>query len=185
MSESLWLDSSVIRLGPTKLRELAEKAKLCGVRLFVHPHIHLEMCRYYRQSRRDRGMKFLPSYVESSLAQLNIEIPQITLNRENAELWAERLDQRYPGEADWKHAKAKTVKSRLPEDAKIDPQDVPMTTDWLVALEIESQNGFVAVNDQGEEWQALRAMKPPRAMSYKETIAWLNEKLNPAQLPDS
>ena len=50
-----------------------------------------------------------------------------------------------------------------------------MTTDWLMSLEAERRGAYVAVGDKGEEWEALRAMIPKRALSYEETLNWLRE----------
>jgi hypothetical protein len=179
MADSLWLDSSVLRLGAAKKRELAEKAQEKGVRLLVHPHIHLEMCRYYRESRRKQGKSFEASYVRSSLEQLRIEVATFVMDRDVAETWAERLDQRYPTDEEWQQAKQVSVRARLPEQTKIRAAEVPMTTDWLVALEVEEQGAFIAVGDKGEEWASLRSATPRRAMTYAEAIVWLSEKPQP------
>jgi hypothetical protein len=48
-----------------------------------------------------------------------------------------------------------------------------MTTDWLVALEVERQGATVAVGDKGIEWKALREMSPSRALSYDDAMRWL------------
>ena len=61
MADVLWLDSSIIRLGSSKLEALAELARRKGVRVVVHAHVHLEICRYQRGSRRAQHWDFAQS----------------------------------------------------------------------------------------------------------------------------
>jgi hypothetical protein len=174
MDDVLWLDSSVLRqLKRSDLRRLADLARKKGVSVVVHAHIHLEYCRYLRGSMRARGMEFSPSFVHTSLDQLEIKVADARLDREAAEAWAELLDHRYPDESAWKVAKLESIRARMPGEARLRPNEIPMTTDWLVALEVERQGARVAVRDNGPEWTALREAVPARALSYPEAMQWL------------
>jgi len=177
MTDALWLDTSVLRqLNACKLRELADLAREKGVRVVVHAHIHLERCRKLREQMRARGKDFSQSYVRSSLEQLGIEVAEAALDRTAAEAWALLLDQRYPTEEAWQHAKLDAVRARLPDGTRLGVDGVPMTTDWLVALEVERQGATVAVGDKGIEWRALREASPCRALSYDDTMRWLRSR---------
>jgi hypothetical protein len=171
--DSLWLDSSIIRMGATKLRELTQLAQRKQVRVVVHPHIHLEMCRYLRENST---RPFRQTYINQSLELLGITIADFNLTKETAESFAEILNKRYPTSSAWKNAKLSAVRARLPSDANAKAESVPMTTDWWVALDVQKQNGFIAVEDKGEEWNALRQMKPHRAMSYEACMRWLRDR---------
>jgi len=151
-------------------RKLSELAKTKGVRVVVHAQVHLEVC---RQRRVKDGASFSPHIIESFLKQLDIEVFDSTLDRAAAERWAALLHQRYPTKKDWKSAKLSAVKARLPDDTSVPVERVPMTTDWLIALAIEDQGAYVAVEDRGEEWSALRATVPKRALSFVEALDWL------------
>ena len=174
MADDLWLDTSVLRrLNASKLRALADLAKKKRVRVVVHAHIHLEYCRYLRGVRRLRKLEFTPSEVQTSLEQLEIVVAEAKLNRGTAEEWARRLDLQYPDDAAWQQAKLETVKAQLPEGSRLRLGDVPMTTDWWVALAVEDHGAFVAVEDNGKEWQTLKTVVPKRALTYAETLVWL------------
>lgn len=175
-ADVLWLDSSVIHLGGRKLDELAKLAKSKGVKVVVHAHIHLETCRRLRESKRAKGEAYSQSHVTTSLDQLGIAIADVTFDRATAEAWAESLGRRYPTSADWKRAKADSVRARLPAGATVPASEVPMTTDWLVALEIERRGDVVAVEDKGEEWQILRSADPCRAFTYDAAMTWLGAR---------
>lgn len=176
MADVLWLDSSVVRLGRRKLEGLAKLAQRKGVHVVVHAHVHLELCRYLRGSMRARGMEFAQSFVSTQLDQIGIFVWDASLGREDAEAWAELLDRRFPTDAAWQEAKLECVKARLPEGTRLRADGVPMTTDWLVALEVERQGARVAVGDKGLEWRALREAEPRRALSYDEAVAWLEDR---------
>jgi hypothetical protein len=179
MSEALWLDSSVVLgLKKSQLRELTDLAREKGIRVVVHAHIHLEMCRNLREKMRIRDMEFSPSYIQSHLDQLRIEVAEAALDRAAAEGWALLLDQRYSTEGAWLKAKLDAVRARLPEGTHLRADRMPMTTDWLVALEIERQGAYVAVCDEGIEWKALREMNPCRALSYDEAMRWLQGRVD-------
>jgi hypothetical protein len=169
-NDSLWLDSSIIRMGAQKLRTLAQLAHEKHIRVFVHPHIHLEMCRYLRENP---VRPFSQRYVDESLERLGISIADFNLTKETAETFAAMLHQQYPTSAAWKTAKLSSVRARLPDDATVKAEKVPMTTDWWVALEVERLNGYIAVEDKGDEWSALRLREPCRALSYDDCMNWL------------
>lgn len=170
-NDSLWLDSSIIRMGIPKLRTLAMLAKEKGVRVFVHAHIHLEMCRYLRENP---VRPFVQSHIDESLDRLGISIADFNLTKEKAESFATMLHDQYPTSDAWKNAKLGSVRARLPANTNVKADTVPMTTDWWVALEVEKRNAYIAVQDKGEEWSALRKMK--RAMAYDRCIEWLRER---------
>jgi len=172
-NDALWLDSSIIRMGIPKLRALVELADEKRVPIFVHPHIHLEMCRYLRERRRE---SFSERYINESLEELGISIADFTLTKTIAEAHAAILHQRYPTPDAWKAAKLSSVRARLPDNASVKVEKVPMTTDWWVALEVERLNGYIAVEDKGDEWSALRLMEPCRALSYEACMNWLRSR---------
>jgi len=145
---TLWIDSDIARQ-TRKVAELAELAQVKGVRVVVHAHVHMEQCRQVREEAAKNGKVFAQERITSFLDQLNVEVEPATIDRTTAEAWAELLHQRFPRGEDWKRAKLSTVKARLPDDAKIRANDVPFTTDWLVALEVERRGVLIAVEDKG------------------------------------
>lgn len=171
MTEDLWLDTSVLRsFKHSELARFADLAKKKGVRLMVHAHVHLEMCRHLRSSLRAKGREFSSSYIEASLRQLHLCVAKAKLDRDTAEAWAALLDERHTGDA-WRAAKLAALRARLPDESRLPPEGVPMTADWLIALEVERVGARIAVNDQGPEWVPLRVAG--RALSRPEAMAWL------------
>lgn len=168
----LWLDANVAR-SPQKVRQLANLARAKGIAVLVHAQVHLEIC---RQVRQRNGDAFDPQLIDSFLAGLDIAVAEAKLDRSTAEAWAEMIHRRYPTDSAWKAAKLSVVRARLPEDASVSADRVPFTTDWLVALEVERREVFIAVEDKGEEWRALREGSPKRALSYDEAVAWLTSQ---------
>lgn len=169
----LWLDSSIIRMGIPKLRALTQLAREKSVRVVVHPHIHLEICRYLRQNS---SRPFSQQYIDQSLEQLGIAVEDFNLTMKSAETYAEMLHTRYPTSDAWKKAKLSSVRARLPQEVTVKESEVPMTTDWWVALEVEVRQGYIAVEDKGDEWSALRLMKPCRAFSFSKCMQWLQDR---------
>jgi hypothetical protein len=166
---TLWLDSNVA-VSPQSVRELAARARVKGLRVVVPAQVHLEIC---RQVRTRTGANFSPALIDTFLAQLGIEIVEARLDKLTAERWAEMLSLRYPTMENWKTAKLVSVKAKLPDEATLPAARVPMTTDWWIALAVESNaDAVIAVEDKGEEWKALRATK--RALSYEEALRWLD-----------
>jgi len=165
----LWLDANVAR-SPQKVRRLANLARTKGIAVLAHAQVHLELC---RQARQRAGSAFDPQIIDSLLLGLGITIAEAKLDRPTAETWAAMIHHRYPTDDAWKAAKLSVVRARLPEDASVSADRVPFTTDWLVALEVERREVFIAVEDKGEEWRALREGSPKRAFSYEEAVAWL------------
>jgi hypothetical protein len=172
---TLWIDSDVARSVP-KVRQLAELAQTKGVRVVVHAQVHLEQCRQVREDAARRGRPFAPERIQSFLDQLGIEVIEARIDRTTAEAWAELIHTRFPTETAWRQAKLSTVRARLPDGTTVTADRVPFTTDWHVALEVERRRGFVAVEDRGEEWRALREASPKRALSFTEAMAWLAAK---------
>jgi hypothetical protein len=157
----------------------------------VHAQVHLEI---WRQRQIKDGEDFGADMIWSFLQPLDIKVFDVVLDQATAERWGERLARRYPDEdwqkirtsagktkqpkdMSWKTAKLSSVRARLPEEASVSVHDVPMTTDWLVALAVEDHGGYVAVEDKGAEWDALR--NAGRALTFKESLAWLQD------LPDA
>jgi hypothetical protein len=169
---TLWLDTSVVWQA-TKLREIAALAKRSGVKVVIPAQVHMES---YRQQRTARGDRFSADIFRGILEELRVEIAEMTLDAQTAEKWGEILHRRYPSEEAWRAAKLSCVKTRLPQEVTFQAERVPMTTDWLMALEIERREFYVAVDDAGEEWRALRATSPKRALTYDETLAWLRSR---------
>lgn len=169
---TLWLDTSVAWSVPS-VREIAKLAQRKGVKVVVHAQVHLETCRQRREAAARDGKSFSAGRIHSFLQQLDIEVVEASFDRATAEAWAELLHERYPTGKDWQRAKLLTVKASLPAEAQVPAESVPMTTDWLMSLEAERCGAYVAVGDKGEEWGALRAMRPKRALSYEETLSWL------------
>lgn len=174
----LWLDSDVAR-SARDCRELAKLAKRKGVKVVVSAQIHLEQCRQVRVNARKTGRLFVPSLMGSFLEQLSIHVEPVVFDQAKAERWGELLDQTHPAPDDWRDAKLRAVHGRLPKAELPEASGVPMTTDWLIALEVHEREDFVASNDGGEEWKLLRAMTPPRAMKLATAMAWLES------LPDA
>ncbi len=168
-SAELWVDSNVAR-SAEKVRTLARLARTKGIAVLAHAQVHLELC---RQARMRKGAAFDPTWIDSLLEGLGITIAEAKLDRAAAEAWAEQLHARYPTDGDWKRAKLSSVRASLPDDAGVSADRVPFTTDWLVALEVERRGVFIAVEDRGEEWRALREASPKRALTYDEALAWL------------
>lgn len=166
----LWVDSDVAR-SPKKLEGLVKLAQRKGVQVVVPAQVYLERC---RQMREKAGESFSPERFDSFIDQLGVEVVAAPLDRARAGAWAELLNRRYPKASDWKRAKLNAVRARLPDEASVDGQEVPMTTDWLTALEVERAGAYVAVEDKGEEWRCLRGMSPPRALTYTEAMQWLS-----------
>jgi len=171
-SPTLWLDSNVAR-SPANVRELVGRAAPKGIRVVVPAQVHLEICRHVRERE---GSRFLPRLIDSFLAQLGIEVVEARLDRTTAEKWAELLNQRHPTSEAWKAAKLSSVKAKLPEGTTLPAARVPMTTDWWVALAVESDSdAVIAVEDRGEEWRTLRSVG--RALSYLDTLRWLDAQV--------
>jgi len=51
---------------------------------------------------------------------------------------------------------------------------MPMSTDWLIALTVESDSqSWIITRDDGEEWKLLRETNPKRALRWDEAMDWL------------
>jgi len=172
-SDSLWLDSSVIRAKQRVLAPLVELARSRGLNVLVHAHIHMEMCRHHRESK---GERYSQPLIDTWLNQMGIVVADFHLTKQTAEECAAMLHRRYPTSEAWKAAKLSSVRARLTTEATLKEEKVPMTTDWWVALEVERLNGYIAVEDKGDEWSALRLMKPCRALSYDACMDWLRDR---------
>jgi hypothetical protein len=172
---TLWVDTSIAR-SLKKLRILAELAQPKGVRVVIPAQVHLESYRQTREAAASRGAVFTVEQFRSGLAQLNIRVADMMLDMPTAEAWGEIIYGRYPGGDAWKAAKLSCLRARLPAEAELSADRVPLTTDWLMSLEVERQGYYVAVEDRGEEWAGLRAATPKRALTYEEALAWLRAR---------
>jgi hypothetical protein len=169
----LWLDTNVA-WSARKVREIAALAQAKGVKVVVHAQVHLESCRQTRELAAKDGKRFSAERIRTFLQQLDVEVMEVSFDQATAEAWAELLHQRYPTDKAWQRAKLLSVRASLPSEAQVSAEGIPMTTDWLIALEAERCGAYVAVEDKGEEWEALRALSPKRALTYEETLAWLH-----------
>ena len=165
----LWLDSTVAR-NSSQVRELAELASPRDVRLLVSAHIHLEQ---YRHERVQRGDRFNLSIFNQFLERLSIDVVELRMTQDTAERWGERLADRYPTADEWAAAKARSIKAKLPSDGDVKRGHLPMTADWLVALQVEDDEQYIVTDDTGPEWEALRSSG--RAMTFEEAKHRLGE----------
>jgi hypothetical protein len=168
----LWLDSDVARV-PEKIREIAALANRKGVKVVVPAQVYLER---NRQMLERMGDQFSRKLFDDFIDQLGIDIVEVPLDRARAGVWAELLNRRFPTGDAWKRAKLSAIRARLPDEATLDVRRAPMTTDWLTALEVERVKAYVAVEDKGEEWRALREMSPKRALFFDEAMRWLGDQ---------
>jgi hypothetical protein len=172
MIRRLWLDSTVAR-NTGQVRELAELADPKGIVLVVPAHIHLEQCRHQRSECKERGTEFSLEVFDGFLEQLHVQVVELTLKKELAERWGERLHRRFSTRDQWRAAKLSSIRAKLAESAAVSTKRPPMTTDWLVALQIEDdQDGLVVTDDKGPEWDALRTSN--KAKSFDQAKEWLS-----------
>jgi hypothetical protein len=155
---------------PRTLREITERAKGRGVQVVVHPHVHLELCRHYRCKY---GHRYSRDLIGNYLKDREVCISSVRLDQAIAERWAARLHEQYSTDDDWEEAKLSTLGGTLRSEFVHEPGKMPMTTDWWVALEVaESGDDRIVVEDQGEEWAALRVAG--RAMTADVAKQWLD-----------
>lgn len=179
---TLWLDTSVTHK-PGKLSELNKRALAKGVQVIIHTHAHLERCRQIREVLASKGKDFSQQVIDDAFLQLKaISIGEMLLDRKKAESWAEVVHTRYPARRLWRQAKLATLRGKLVDPDDVATGKIPMTADWLIALEVElsaksDPEVKVAVDDNGEEWRLMRADR--RAVTSDEAIAWIDS------LPDA
>jgi hypothetical protein len=168
----LWFDTNVTRsFAPRKLAALAQLAGTKAVQLTVHPQVYLEVRRFMRV---DKGPVFNPSLFDQFLVQSRIEFREVTATQATMTDWAELLATRYSTDLAWQDAKRRTLGGVTKDAFKVEPAHMPMTTDWLIALEIESDpESFVITHDDGEEWRPLRDAPQRRAFRWNEATDWL------------
>ncbi|MRG90488.1 hypothetical protein [Polyangium spumosum] len=171
----LWLDTNCARSAP-RLRKLQPLAREKGVTVVIHPQVYLER---RRQMRVEKGDAFSSQVFDDLVVkQLGIEVSKLELAQSLAAAWADTLYDRYPTAEAWEGAKQKSLGGELRKGFEVPPGDMPMTTDWLVSLLVESDpTARIVTHDDGEEWRALREAK--RVLSWNEAITWL-EGLPPA-----
>ncbi len=128
-----------------------------------------------RQMQVETGEAFRPSIFDNFLERWGIQVFEMRFGHATASSWADMLFQRYPTHAEWEAAKKATVGGELKKGFVVEPGWMPMTTDWLVALEVEHDpESFIITADEGEEWRHLRQAVPRRALSLQEALDWLN-----------
>jgi hypothetical protein len=169
----LWIDTNSARKA-VPLRDLARLGKEKGVQIAIHPQVYLEMRRHMRAWCRARGVLFDEGAFDGLLEQAEIAVIALKFDQLTAGAWADELARRYPTDKDWELAKKSTIGGQLRADFEVLPGKVPMTTDWLIALTVEGEPASrIITMDTKEEWRALHAMVPPRALSWEEALAWL------------
>jgi hypothetical protein len=163
----LWLDSTIAH-NLVQVKVISERARSRGYRVLVHSQVHLEQS---RQVRVEKKAAFRIDLMDRLLVRHGIEVFDAHLNKASAESFAEILAKRFPSRADWQTAKMEAIKAQLGPSAVVGNQP-PMTTDWLVALEVERDpTAIIVTDDQGPEWNGLRQVS--RALTYVEAMATL------------
>lgn len=166
----LWMDTNAAR-SPRAIRDLCRLAQSRGVEVVVHAQVYLER---RRQQRVHLGDRFLETAFDGFLEQHRIRVVDIHLDQPTAARWADDLCQRYPTDAAWEMAKHRTLGGELMSDFKVVPGKMPMTTDWLIALAVETDAASrIITRDEGEEWRRLREGVPRRALTWDEAVTWL------------
>jgi len=166
---TLWIDTNQARAAKP-LKQLAQLARRKGVVPIVHPQVYLET---RRQKRVMHGPAFSPSIFDELLTQCRIECPAIAFDQARVSTWADLLAARYPSDQLWQRAKHATIGGELASGYDVLPGSLPMTTDWLIALEVELESdGRVLTADTGEEWRTLR--ESGRVFGWDGAVAWLN-----------
>jgi hypothetical protein len=171
----LWIDTNVAR-SADDLSDLSELAQSKGVTVVVHPQVYLERRRQMQVDCARRKKHFSPEVFDSFLEEAGIQLFEMHLVRSSVAQWADILFSRYPTHESWEAAKKATLGGDLLKGFVVPPGQMPMTTDWLVALQVESDpSSFVITQDQGEEWRALRGAQPQRVFSWEEAVKWLQK----------
>lgn len=175
----LWIDTNCAR-SAVKIAGLARIARAKGVRVRMSPQVYLERRRQMRVECEERGGTFHPAAFDDFLTQHDIEVPPLGFDQRTAESWADMLYRRYPTSGAWETAKQRTLGGQMRAGFEVLPGDMPMTTDWLIALTVESDPAArIITHDTGEEWRALRDMAPPRALTWEEALEWLHGQADP------
>lgn len=172
----LWLDTNVAR-SVKDLRSLARLAHNKHVTVVVHPQVYLERRRQRQVECAEEGSVFDSALFDNFLEKFGIQVFEMNLGRSTASQWADTLFQRYPTHGAWEAAKKATLGGELKQGFKVEPGQMPMTTDWLVALEVEHDaDSVIVTEDRGEEWKALREGQPERILSLNEAFGWLQSR---------
>lgn len=175
----LWIDTNCAR-SAAKIADLARLARTKGVRVRISPQVYLERRRQMRVECEERGKAFHPAAFDDFLTQNDIEVPPLGFDQKTAGSWADMLCQRYPTSRAWETAKQRTLGGQMLAGFEVLPGDMPMTTDWLIALTVEGDAAArIITRDTGEEWRVLRDMTPPRALTWEEALEWLHGQVDP------
>jgi uncharacterized Zn-finger protein len=166
----LWIDTNVAR-STVKMRDLSRLAQRKGVAVIVHPQVYLEM---RRQMRVEKNDGFKQGLFDGFLRQHRVNVFTAVIDQLVAASWADELFQRYPTKEAWEGAKQRTLGGELRKGFEVEPGQMPMTTDWLIALTIESEpQSWIITHDKREEWKFLRDSEPKRALRWDEAMEWL------------
>jgi hypothetical protein len=169
----LWVDTNAAR-SVQDLRALSLLAREKSVEVAIHPQVYLERRRQMQAECTRKARPFRPGIFDGFLDREQIKVRDFVLDRKTAAVWADELDRRYPTDEAWERAKKATIGGQLRAGFEVLPGDMPMTTDWLIALVVENDPGArVITNDEGEEWSALRQATPARALTWDAAIRWL------------
>jgi hypothetical protein len=167
----LWIDTNAARK-TRPIRDLYRLARSRGIEVVVHAQVYLEM---RRQMRVLAGDGFSATRFDDFLRTVGIRVIAIHLDHPTSAQWADALSLRYPSDAAWERAKQQTLGGILRASFEVEPGQMPMTTDWLIALAVEGDAGSrVITHDDGEEWRLLREAEPKRVLSWEEAVAWLS-----------
>lgn len=167
----LWVDANYAR-SVVDLRELCKLARKKGVEIIIHPQVYLERRRQTRVEKQERWKERL---FDEFLRREGMRVPDFVLDQTTAAAWADDLYRRYPTTEAWELAKKATLGGALRAGFEVLPGQMPMTTDWLIALLIEGDPDARALTEDGcEEWRHLRTAEPKRALDWTEAITWLS-----------
>jgi|SRR6185503_12846239 len=165
----LWIDTNQAR-DVIKLSDLCRLAKRKEVEVVVHAQVYLER---RRQQRVALGAEF-DDLVFDGFLRKRITVFEHVLNQRTAAGFADVLHLRYPTDQAWELAKQRTLGGELRAAFRVEPGQMPMTTDWLIALAVEADPASrIITHDDGEEWRYLRVADPKRALRWDEAITWL------------
>ena len=167
----LWLDTNAAR-SAEDLRKIAGAARDSSVSVVIHTQVYLER---RRQQQARLGARFDSGVFDQLLERLQFEVVEMVLTRAVASRWADTLARRFPADREWELAKKATLGGELLKGFEVPPGSMPMTTDWLVALEIEHDpDSYVFTKDTGKEWETLREAEPQRVFtSLPDVLQWI------------
>ncbi len=169
----LWVDTNSAR-SVVDLSKLARLARTKGAQIAIHPQVYLERRRQMQAECTRKGELFSAAAFDGFLRREKLVVQDFVLDRSTRRRLGRRARRRYPTDEAWERAKQATIGGRLRAHFEVLPGEMPMTTDWLIALVVEGDPASRIITlDQGEEWRTLRDMQPPRALSWDQAVDWL------------